>query len=117
LRIVAEACGAQGIVKEEWSKLQRDELIEIFLSAVGGVNRLMSEATSGRADLREVVPATLAFVSLMSFLRAPSGSRLPRWDSALWWCHSVFMQFHKRDIERCAQRKDAAPPTPKGRED
>jgi len=97
---IAVTVGLAGIAEDRQDKVHRDELVNILLDAMKGINAITHEVMNGRADLRELVPATLGVVSLLSFLMNRDGKRLPRWDSALWWCQSLFVQWHSKEIAR-----------------
>jgi hypothetical protein len=108
LERIAEAVGLDGLEHDGGDRLQRADLVDRVLDGIQGLNRLAGEATGGRADLRELVPATLGVVALVSFaLNAGRGGRLPRWDNALWFCYRVFGQWHGNEI---AARLGRPPP-------
>jgi hypothetical protein len=105
---ISNKTGLSGVVIDIHSKAHRREFVDSFLDAVVEVNRIAGRATDGRADLRELVPAAFAAVSVITFtLGDRRGSRLPRWDSALYHGYRIFMQWHRdevRDREKTARR-------------
>ena len=62
------------------------------------VNALTYELTGWRADLRLIAPMALAGVGIYSLVRNQPNSRLPRWDTLLWYSYSVFTALHVREI-------------------
>jgi hypothetical protein len=97
---VAAAAGFAGVSSDKTDRVHREEVVSILLDTVKGMNEIAHEACGGRADLRELIPGALAVVSLLSFLRNADGTRLPRWDNALWWCQSLFADWHRQEIGR-----------------
>jgi hypothetical protein len=93
------AAGLAGVVADASDGDRRGELVGIVLDAAGALNTIAREVTGGRADLRELVPAALAVTSVVSFV-VNGKDRLPRWDNALWWAQSVFVEWHRRQIAK-----------------
>lgn len=61
-------------------------------------NALTYELTGWRADLRLVAPMALAGAGIYSLVRNQPNSRLPKWDTLLWYSYSVFTALHAREI-------------------
>jgi hypothetical protein len=105
---VAKKAGLSGVVIDVRSTVHRRELVHGFIDGVQEVNRIVAHATADRADLRELIPFALAGVSVVSFVLGDKrGSRLPRWDSALYRSYRIFMQWHRkevRDREKAARK-------------
>jgi hypothetical protein len=96
---IAQQAGLRGVIDDKLDKTHRLELVNVVIDAMKGANKLTHEVSGGRVDLRELLPAGLAIVSLLSFVANKDGKRMPRWDSALWWCQSLFMEWHRREID------------------
>jgi len=97
----AEAAGLTGVIADAKDGDRRAELVGIILDTFKTLNSITRELTGGRADLRELVPAVLAATSIASFA-IHTKDRLPRWDNALWWSHSIFLEWHRRQITQKA---------------
>ena len=83
----------------------------VTIATARGINDLVHEATGGRTDLRAIVPAGLAALSVYTLVR--NGATLPRWDSLLYWSYNIFSQLHRREIDatrRFVEREGAQPP-------
>jgi len=109
LKHIAKSVGLRDVVMLSKRKMNREELVNTFLDAVQDVNQVVSHLTGERADLREVVPAALAAVSVISFVLNKDRGRLPQWSSALYRSYRVFMQWHRREVrsrERVGRKKD-----------
>jgi Heavy metal associated domain 2 len=108
LERIASEVGLDGLEHDLTDKVHRAELVDALLDGVEALNRLAAEATGGRADLRELLPAGLGAVSIISFALNAGDGRLPRWDNALWWCYRLFEGWHAGEIaarqERAAGR-------------
>jgi len=100
LRRVARAAGLHGVVLDaaDRSPRNREQLVHAFLDKVTAVNRLVGRATGDRADLRELVPAALLGISVVSLVIHDDRGRLPRWNSALYHSYRIFMQWHRREV-------------------
>ena len=94
---VAQAAGLARVVTDVSDQDHRAELVGIVLDTFKALNSITRELTGGRADLRELVPAALAITSVVS-LGMNRKDWLPRWDNALWWSHSIFLEWHRRQI-------------------
>jgi hypothetical protein len=89
--------------------MNRQELVSPFLDSVQGVNRVVSQLTGERADLRELVPLALAAISVVSFVLNEDRGRLPHWTSALYRGYRIFMQWHRIEVrtrERVARQEE-----------
>lgn len=109
LQLIAKRMGLRGVERATRRKRSRQELVGAFLDAVHAGNRIVGRMTGGRADLREVVPAALAVVSVVSFVQHERRGRLPRWNSALYHSYRIFMQWHRREVralERAAREEE-----------
>jgi hypothetical protein len=72
------------------------------------VNALTYELTGWRADLRFIAPMALAGAGIYSLVRNQPNSRLPKWDTLLWYSYSVFSALHAREINEVEEAfKDA----------
>jgi hypothetical protein len=69
----------------------------VTIGAARELNGAVNELTGGRADLRALVPAGLAALSMVALVR--NGATLPRWDSLLYWSYNIFQQLHRREID------------------
>lgn len=109
LEKLAVGAGSNGVENDVSHKLQRQELIATFLDAVQDVNRVAGQATGGKADLRELVPAALAATSVVSFLLNEDRGRIPTWDSLIYHGYRIFMNWHRpevREREREGRKSD-----------
>jgi len=109
LNHIAKSAGFRGVEIATSNKMNRQELVSAFLDAVQDVNQVVSQLTGNRADLREVVPAALAAVSVVSFMLNEDRGRLPQWSSALYRSYRVFMHWHRPEVrtrERVARQKE-----------
>lgn len=95
---IAAAAGLRGVIDDKLDRVHRDELVRILLDAVQGMNSLAHEVSGGRVDLREALPAALALLSVWSLVVNEDGARLPRWDNALFWCQTLFVEWHRKEI-------------------
>lgn len=105
---IAKRAGFQSVIVDVRNKGHRKDLVNGVLNSVREVNQIVSQSMGNKADLREVVPAALVGVSIVSFLLGDKrGGRLPRWDSALYRSYRIFMQWHRkevRDREKAARK-------------
>jgi hypothetical protein len=99
---VVEAAGFDRVVLDGSDRDHRAELVDSVLSAVRGLNAVARELTGGRADLRELVPAALLATSIYSLITDANSPRTPRCDTALNWSYSIFMDWHRRAVDRKA---------------
>ncbi len=109
LRHIAKSAGLPGVEVATRRKMSREELVGSFLDKVQGVNQTVSHLTGGRADLRELTPAALAVVSVVSFIVNDERGRLPHWMSALYRGYRIFMQWHRPEVrtrERAARQEE-----------
>jgi hypothetical protein len=97
---VVSAAGLDRVVLDGADRDHRGELVDSVVWAVRGLNSAAREITGGRADLRELVPAALLATSVWSLLTNANGPRAPRWDNALNWSYAIFMDWHRRAVER-----------------
>jgi hypothetical protein len=109
LQHIARRVGARGVEANAEGRRNRGELVIALLDVVQAANGIVGQMTGERADLRELVPAALAAVSLVSFVLHEDRGRLPRWDSALYHAYRIFMQWHRREVrvrERAARQEE-----------
>ena len=109
LKHIAKSAGLQGVEISTSRKMNREELVSTFLDSVQGVNQVASQLTGERADLRELVPAALAAVSVVSLVFNEDRGLLPFWSSALYHSYRVFMQWHRPEVrtrERAARQEE-----------
>jgi hypothetical protein len=96
---IAKKTRLNGVVMDVDSTVHRQELLKGFLDAVQEVNGIVGRVTGEKADLRELVPLSLAAVSVVSFVLGERGGvRMPRWDSALYRGYRIFMQWHRNEV-------------------
>jgi hypothetical protein len=81
-----------------------DRLAYIAIDVVREVNTFVQDLTHHRADLRVLVPATLAALSALSL--AERGARLPSWDNLLYWSYSIFLSVNGREIHGTTPRRE-----------
>ncbi len=103
LRRLARAGGLCGVVHDDPRRVprSREQLVQAFLDEVVALNRLVGRATGDRVDLRELVPAALLGIAVVSFVVHDDRGRLPRWNSALYHGYRIFMQWHRREVAAC----------------
>lgn len=70
----------------------------VAIDAAREANELVHELTGYRADLRAILPAGMVALAAYS-LAFHKDTRLPRWDSLLYWSYNVFSQLHRREID------------------
>jgi hypothetical protein len=110
LKHIAKSAGLRGVEIATSTRMNREELVSAFLDTVQGVNRVVSQLTGERADLREVVPVALAATSVVSLVLNEDRGLLPFWSSALYHSYRVFMQWHRPEVrtrERAARQSGA----------
>ncbi len=109
LKHIAKRAGFQGVEIATRTKANRQELVSGFLDSIQGVNRAFDQLTGGRADLRELAPAALAAVSVISFLLNQNRGRWPEWSGALYHSYRIFMHWHRPEVrtrERIGRQED-----------
>lgn len=109
LKHIAKSAGFRGVEVATRRKVTREEVVSSFLDKVQGINQTVGHLTGGRADLRELTPAALAVVSVVSFIVNDERSRLPHWMSALYRGYRIFMHWHRPEVrtrERAARQED-----------
>ena len=109
LKHIAKSAGLRGVEIATSTRMNREELVSAFLDTVQGVNRVVSQLTGERADLREVVPVALAATSVVSLVLNEDRGLLPFWSSALYHSYRVFMQWHRPEVrtrERAARQEE-----------
>jgi heavy-metal-associated domain-containing protein len=109
LKHIAKSAGFSGVENATTSKMNRQELVGVFMDAVQDVNQVVRQMTGDRLDLRELVPAALAATSVVSFVLNDERGRLPTWDSAIYHSYRIFMQWHRREArarERVARQEE-----------
>jgi hypothetical protein len=109
LKHIAKSAGFRGVEISTSSKMNRQELVSGFLDFVQDVNGVASQLTGERADLRELVPAALAAISVVSLVLNEDRGLLPFWSSALYHSYRVFMQWHRPEVrtrERAARQEE-----------
>jgi hypothetical protein len=63
------------------------------------INALTYELTGWRSDLRFIAPVALAGAAAYSLVTNKPNSRLPKWDTLLWYSYNVFTALHSREID------------------
>lgn len=109
LRHIAKSAGLRGVEIATSRKMNREELVSGFLDTVQDINQVASQLTGERADLRELVPAALAAVSVVSLVLNEDRGLLPFWSSALYHSYRVFMHWHRPEVrtrERAARQAE-----------
>jgi Heavy metal associated domain 2 len=109
LKHIAKCAGFQGVEIATRTKANRQELVSGFLDSIQGINRVVDQLTGGRADLRELAPAALAAVSVVSFLLNQNRGRIPEWSGALYHSYRIFMHWHRPEVrtrERIGRQED-----------
>jgi len=109
LKHIAKCAGFRGVEVATRTKMNRQELVSGFLNTMEDINHVFDQLTGGRADLRELAPAALAAVSVVSFLLNQNRGRLPEWSGALYHSYRVFMHWHRREVrtrERLGRQED-----------
>jgi hypothetical protein len=109
LKHIAKSAGLHGVEIATSRKMNRQELVSAILDTVQDVNKVVSQLTGERADLREVVPAALAATSVVSLVLNEDRGLLPFWSSALYHSYRVFMQWHRPEVrtrERTARQDE-----------
>ena len=111
LERIADAIGCAGVAHHGSDRNHRAELVDSVLNTVRTLNRMTYAATKRRADLREVVPGVLAITSLISFLSGGGGGgRMPRWEVAIWFAQTFYVQWHAEEIARKFSEASASSP-------
>jgi hypothetical protein len=100
LAAVATAAGLVGVVDSDTPRRNGPDAATAVVAATRTLNKLTSQLTGGRMDLRGIVPLALFAGGIASFIRAPL---LPRWDNLLYWSYSTFRDLHQRLIEAANQ--------------
>jgi hypothetical protein len=98
LKHIAKAAGLSGVENDSATKMNREELVSVFMDTVQDINRVVRDEMGGRADLRELVPMAFVVTSIVSFVLNNENSRLPRWDSALYRAYRIFMHWHRSEV-------------------
>jgi len=65
-------------------------------------NALTYELTGWRSDLRFLAPVALAGAAAFSLFRNKPNSRLPKWDTLLWYSYNAFTALHASEIAESA---------------
>jgi hypothetical protein len=109
LEHVADAAGLERPGRDAIRALGRTPAL-LAVEAARELNAITAELTCSRADLRGIVPAALAALSVYSFV-VQKDARLPRWDNLLYWSYNVFFSLHRREIDAPYARDRAGAPT------
>jgi hypothetical protein len=97
--LVAETAGLASPFDPAAQRFKGAPPSEIAIETVRELNAIVYELTGWRADLRAIVPASLAALGAYSFV-VKKDDRLPRWDNLLYWSYNIFTQLHQREIRR-----------------
>jgi hypothetical protein len=97
LRIANAAGLGEPISPREARKLRRSPA-RTAIDAAREMNALTYELTGWRSDLRFIAPVALAGAAAYSLIRNEPNSRLPKWDTLLWYSYNVFSALHGREI-------------------
>lgn len=109
LKHIAKSAGFRGVENSTSRRMNRQELVSVFLDTVQDVNQVVSQLAAERADLRELVPVALAVTSVVSFVFNDNRGRLPHWSNAAYHSYRVFMHWHRREVrtrERVARQDE-----------
>ena len=109
LQHIARCAGFRGVEVATRTKVSRQELVSDFLDTIQNINRAFDRLTGGRADLREIAPAALAAVSVVSFILNQNRGRWPEWSGALYHSYRIFMHWHRPEVrtrERVGRQED-----------
>ena len=109
LKHIANSVGFRGVENATSRRMDRQELVSVFLDTVQDVNQVVRQLAAERADLRELVPAALAVTSVVSFVLNDNRGRLPHWSNAAYHSYRIFMHWHRREArmrERAARQDD-----------
>ena len=109
LKHIAKCAGFRGVEIAARKKVNRQEVVSRFLDTMQGINRGVDQLTGGRADLRELTPAALAALSIVSFVLNQNRGRIPEWSGLLYHSYRVFMHWHRPEVrtrERIGRQED-----------
>lgn len=109
LKHIAKRAGFRDVEIATRTKVNRQEAVSQFLSTIQGINRVVDQLSGGRADLREVAPAALAAMSIVSFILNQNRGRFPEWSGLLYHSYRVFMHWHRPEVrtrERIGRQED-----------
>ena len=109
LKHIAKRAGFRDVEIATRTKVNRQEAVSQFLSTIQGINRVIDQLSGGRADLREVAPAALAAMSIVSFILNQNRGRFPEWSGLLYHSYRVFMHWHRPEVrtrERIGRQED-----------
>jgi hypothetical protein len=81
------------------------------------MNALTYELTGWRSDLRFIAPVALAGAAAYSLVRNEPNSRLPKWDTLLWYSYNVFSALHSREIAEAENEATHASRSSAGRDE
>ena len=98
LKHIGKKAGFQSVENATRHKKNREELVNVFMDGVQDLNKVVGQATNGKADLRELVPVALAATSVVSFILNDDRGRLPDWNNALYHSYRIFMHWHKPEV-------------------
>ncbi len=107
LAAMADSAGIDRFREGQGPRVRAPALIAI--DAARELNAIAYELTGWRADLRSMVPASLAALAAYSFANHKD-ERLPRWDNLLYWSYNIFLSLHQREIRDVADAP--VPPEP-----
>jgi hypothetical protein len=99
----AQAAGLEIARPEDERPQSRVRPGRVAIETARKVNGLIDELTGGRADLSDLVPATLSGLAVYSFIVGKD--RLPRWDSLAYWAYSIFQNLHATEIRGLGRRR------------
>ena len=109
LKHIAKCAGFRGVEIATRKKVNRQEVVSRFLDTMQGINRAVDQLTGGRADLRELTPAAMAALSIVSFMLNQNRGRIPEWSGLLYHSYRVFMHWHRPEVrtrERIGRQED-----------
>ena len=107
LRIANAAGLGEPLSPREARKLRRSPA-RTAIDAAREMNALTYELTGWRSDLRFIAPVALVGAAAYSLVVNKPNSRLPKWDTLLWYSYNVFSALHSREIAEAENESIAA---------
>jgi hypothetical protein len=92
--IVAAIAAAADLDLPREERRDPDKPALIAIEVGREINAAVADLTGARADLKTLVPGSLAALAAYAFVQQ-RGERLPRWDNLLYWSWSIFRDLHR----------------------
>jgi hypothetical protein len=96
--------GFERVIEESEAKSSKRDPADVVIATVRTLNGVAKELTQHNADLKTIVPGALAAAAAVSFVMNDKNSRMPSWDSLLWWSYSMFLDWHSDLIASGAEK-------------